>query len=134
VCIDGTSNQFGLKVCNTFPNGKSANAYNVFSSFQNSNVVEIYKRIEKSENQLTYYNSGIGTYARKKASWAYLRQTLDNGVDLMVAWCVVVIYYGCLCLWLKGVTCRHLKRRILDAYTWLSTHYQDGDQIYLFGS
>ncbi|PVF91489.1 hypothetical protein CPB86DRAFT_324101 [Serendipita vermifera] len=92
VCIDGTSNQFGQK---------------------NSNVVEIYKRIEKSKHQLTYYNSGIGTYARKKASWAYLRQRLDNGMDLLIAW--------------------HLKRRILDAYTWLSNHYEDGDQIYLFG-
>ncbi|KAF8878556.1 hypothetical protein BD779DRAFT_1772141 [Infundibulicybe gibba] len=46
VCLDGTSNQFGRN---------------------NTNVIELYDRIVKSENQLTYYNSGIGTYA--KPSW-----------------------------------------------------------------
>ena len=41
----------------------------------------------KTEDQLTYYNSGIGTYA--KPSWKsvrYLLQKLENLVDLAIAW------------------------------------------------
>ncbi|KIJ94688.1 hypothetical protein K443DRAFT_29389, partial [Laccaria amethystina LaAM-08-1] len=45
VCIDGTSNQFGEK---------------------NTNVIELYNLILKKvgDDQRTWYNSGIGTYAR----------------------------------------------------------------------
>jgi hypothetical protein len=41
----------------------------------------------EGSKQLTYYNSGIGTYA--KPSWKslkYLLQVLDNSVDLAIAW------------------------------------------------
>ncbi|EED84510.1 predicted protein [Postia placenta Mad-698-R] len=83
VALDGTMNQFGLK---------------------NSNVVEIYARIIKGEDQLTYYNSGIGTYATP--SWrfglSFLKTRFDSHVDLAIAW-------------------------------WLSEHYKDGDRIFLFG-
>ncbi|KAJ7815719.1 hypothetical protein B0H13DRAFT_1924024 [Mycena leptocephala] len=34
---------------------------------KNTNVIELYGRITKDDTQLTYYNSGIGTYARP--SW-----------------------------------------------------------------
>ena len=30
---------------------------------QNSNIVELYSKIIKDDDQLTYYNSGVGTYA-----------------------------------------------------------------------
>jgi len=93
VCIDGTSNQFGMN---------------------NTNVVELYSRITKSKKQLTYYNSGIGTFARH--SWrssAYWKQVIDNKVDLAIAW--------------------NLAKIIISAYRWLSEHFEDGDRIYLFG-
>ncbi|KAF8328988.1 hypothetical protein F5887DRAFT_897308 [Amanita rubescens] len=93
VCIDGTSNQFGD---------------------YNTNVVELYSRVIESENQLTYYNSGIGTYANLSwASWSSWRQWFDNIVDLAIAW--------------------NFDRVLRGAYRWLSDNYQDGDRIYLFG-
>ncbi len=56
-------------------------------SLQNTNVIELYARIIKDDTQLTYYNSGIGTYARPSvASFRYWRQVLSNKVDLAIAW------------------------------------------------
>ncbi|KAG8795656.1 hypothetical protein FRC12_011628 [Ceratobasidium sp. 428] len=73
VCIDGTSNQFSEK---------------------NTNVVELYSRIKKDENQLTYYNSGIGTYAKPSwRSYNYLKQVLSNTVDLAIAWFVILVLF-----------------------------------------
>ncbi|KAF8749065.1 alternative mRNA splicing, via spliceosome [Rhizoctonia solani] len=93
VCIDGTSNQFSEK---------------------NTNVVELYSRITKDSTQLTYYNSGVGTYARPFWwSFAYLKQQLAGIIDLMIAW--------------------NFDQVIIGAYRWLSDHYQPGDQIFLFG-
>ncbi|QRV96021.1 hypothetical protein RhiJN_24039 [Ceratobasidium sp. AG-Ba] len=92
VCIDGTSNQYSEK---------------------NTNVIELYSHIEKSDTQLTYYNSGIGTYA--KPSWrslSYVKQMVSNGIDLAIAW--------------------NLERVIIGAYRWLSDNYRPGDQIFLF--
>jgi uncharacterized protein (DUF2235 family) len=55
--------------------------------WQNTNVVELYSRIIKDEKQLTYYNSGIGTYAQP--SWRspkYWKQVVANKIDLAIAW------------------------------------------------
>ncbi|KAG8749659.1 hypothetical protein FRC12_013294 [Ceratobasidium sp. 428] len=66
VCIDSTSNQFLKK---------------------NTHVVELYSRIKKDKTQLTYYNSGVGTYARPFWwSLGHLKQQLFNDVDLAIAW------------------------------------------------
>ncbi|KAG1732689.1 uncharacterized protein EDB91DRAFT_1057950 [Suillus paluster] len=93
VCIDGSSNRFGLR---------------------NTNVVELYSQLVKSESQLTYYNSGVGTQARP--TWRFLTYAqywLSSKVDLLIAW--------------------NLEKVILAAYRWISENYQDGDRIYLFG-
>ncbi|KAL0574792.1 hypothetical protein V5O48_007165 [Marasmius crinis-equi] len=95
VCIDGTANQFGRK---------------------NTNVVELYSRIIKGSprDQLTYYNSGIGTYATPSwKSWTYYKQVIGHTIDLALAW--------------------RFDRVLLDAYRWLSDNYIHGDWIYLFG-
>ncbi|THV02718.1 WD40 repeat-like protein [Dendrothele bispora CBS 962.96] len=93
VCIDGTANQFGTK---------------------NTNVVELHSRLVKSDEQLTYYNSGIGTYV-KPSLWSpsYWKQFLKHSADMAVAW--------------------NFKKIVLGAYQWLSENYRDGDQIFLFG-
>ncbi|KAF9524055.1 hypothetical protein CPB83DRAFT_898202 [Crepidotus variabilis] len=93
--IDGTSNQFGDK---------------------NTNVIELYNLILKdtNDNQQTFYNSGIGTYA--EPSWkllAYYKQVLYHQIDLAIAW--------------------DFERTVKAAYKWLSDNYQDGDCIFLFG-
>ncbi|QRV93518.1 hypothetical protein RhiJN_21536 [Ceratobasidium sp. AG-Ba] len=93
VCIDGTSNKF---------------------SDTNTNVVELYNRITKDDTQLTYYNSGIGTYARPFWwSFAYLKQQVMNTVDLAIAW--------------------NFEKVVVGAYRWLSDNYRPGDKIFLFG-
>ncbi|EJD54254.1 WD40 repeat-like protein [Auricularia subglabra TFB-10046 SS5] len=93
VCIDGTSNQFSKK---------------------NTNVVELYSRLEKSDGQLTFYNSGIGTYAEPSwRSWSYYRQVLAHKLDLAFA--------------------LRFERIIISAYAWLVDNYQEGDRIFLFG-
>ncbi|KAF8600993.1 hypothetical protein BDV93DRAFT_446563 [Ceratobasidium sp. AG-I] len=93
VCIDGTSNQFSDK---------------------NTNVIELYSHIKKDDSQLTYYNSGIGTFAEPSwRSYTYMKQVLDNVIDLAIAW--------------------NLEKVIIGAYRWLSDTYQPGDQIFLFG-
>ena len=56
---------------------------------QNTNVIELYSHILKGEDdyQLTYYDSGIGTYARPSwRSWTYLKQVVANKIDLAIAW------------------------------------------------
>ncbi|QRW11150.1 WD40 repeat protein [Ceratobasidium sp. AG-Ba] len=66
VCIDGTSNKFSQK---------------------STNVVELFGHVEKNDAQLTYYNSGVGTYARP--SWRGLsevKKIIGKGLDLVVAW------------------------------------------------
>ncbi|KAF8602111.1 hypothetical protein BDV93DRAFT_406213, partial [Ceratobasidium sp. AG-I] len=93
VCIDGTSNQFSEK---------------------NTNVVELYSHVIKNESQLTYYNSGIGTYAKPtRTSPSHWIKVIASNLDVLFA--------------------GHLEKVIIAAYRWLSDHYQPGDKIYLFG-
>jgi uncharacterized protein (DUF2235 family) len=59
----------------------------LISAPKNTNVIELYARIEKSDNQLTYYNSGIGTYAKPSwRSWSYWKMVVGNQIDLAIAW------------------------------------------------
>ncbi|GBE87201.1 hypothetical protein SCP_1004480 [Sparassis crispa] len=94
VALDGTMNQFGSK---------------------NSNVIEIYARIQKDEHQLTYYNSGIGTYADPYHSspWKRLKLKLSSLLDMAFA--------------------LNFDKIILAAYRWLSENYRPGDQLFFFG-
>ncbi|KAJ2933545.1 hypothetical protein H1R20_g3565, partial [Candolleomyces eurysporus] len=89
VCIDGTANQFGTK---------------------NTNVIELYNLILKGpdDDQCTWYNSGIGTYARPHwRSLKYGKQVLWHKVDLAIAW--------------------NFEKTVQGAYRWLADNYQEGD-------
>ncbi|PPQ84948.1 hypothetical protein CVT25_004461 [Psilocybe cyanescens] len=95
VCIDGTANQFGK---------------------HNTNVVELYSRLVKSDEQLTYYNSGIGTYVKDSESWLSYeawKQSIRHGIDQAFA--------------------TNFKAKVHSAYEWLSENYRPGDRIFLFG-
>jgi uncharacterized protein (DUF2235 family) len=88
VCIDGTANQFGekVRVRGGYPITLLANVVE-----KNTNVIELYNLILKKveHNQRTWYNSGIGTYARPSwKSFKFYRQVLSHKIDLMIAWCV----------------------------------------------
>lgn len=56
---------------------------------QNTNVIELYSRLASNEEQLSYYNSGVGTYAQPSwRSWNYLTQVIDSKIDSAIAWYV----------------------------------------------
>ncbi|EPQ55322.1 hypothetical protein GLOTRDRAFT_42330, partial [Gloeophyllum trabeum ATCC 11539] len=94
VALDGTGNKFGIKY---------------------SNVVDLYGRIMKSDDQRTYYNSGVGTYANasRMLPWRLVQQAVDSAIDLAVA--------------------RNFETMILAAYRWLTENYMPGNRIFLFG-
>ncbi|KAJ6473496.1 hypothetical protein DFH09DRAFT_1266640, partial [Mycena vulgaris] len=95
VSIDGTSNQFGI---------------------HNTNVVELHSRVlvDPRDEQLTYYNYGIGTYVpNRRKTFKYWRQRFDNAVDLAIAW--------------------NFETIVQKAYRWLSDVYRPGDNIFLIG-
>ncbi|KAF9232609.1 hypothetical protein BU15DRAFT_54844 [Melanogaster broomeanus] len=89
VCIDGTSKRFGTK---------------------NTNVVELYSQVVKNATQLTYYTSGLGTFAKIPGPSDNL---VSNTIDMAIG--------------------RNIHTGILAAYRWLSDNYQDGTRIFLFG-
>ncbi|KAG2117068.1 uncharacterized protein F5147DRAFT_567534 [Suillus discolor] len=89
ICIDGTSNKYGDK---------------------NTNIVELYSEMVKDSKQLTYYNSGVGTYAKGHTHWM---KQIESVFDLAFAF--------------------NISRTIMGAYRWLSDTYRPGDKIFLFG-
>ncbi|KAJ8519321.1 hypothetical protein ONZ45_g3731 [Pleurotus djamor] len=94
VGLDGTTNKFNEK---------------------HTNVVALYRLLEKlTSKQLTWYNSGIGTFAN--TSWSILA-SLGKGFTQA----------------LDSVLAFGMQENILRAYEWLSDNYQDGDRIFIFG-
>lgn len=101
---------------------------------KNTNVIELYnlllKEVGENAGQRTWYNSGIGTYARP--SWKslnYYKQALYHKIDLEIAWCVQSP---------DSKSCPNLllviQRFWTNGFGWLSDNYKTGDCIFLFGS
>ncbi|KAJ8486861.1 hypothetical protein ONZ45_g14526 [Pleurotus djamor] len=89
VNIDGTSNQFSVNV---------------------DRIIKIGGDVE----QLVFYNSGIGTYARPSfRSFSYWKQVIYNHIDTAITW--------------------NFEKIIHAAYKWLSENYKPGNRIFLFG-
>ena len=103
---------------------------------KNTNVIELYNLILKKveHNQRTWYNSGIGTYARPSwKSLTFFRQVIEHKIDLAIAWCVnwsLSISYS----HFTTHSFRNFEKTILAAYRWLSDNYEEGDCIFLFGA
>jgi len=100
---------------------------------KNTNVIELYSLIDVWANQETWYNSGIGTYARP--SWKSLKhykKVLWHKIDLAIAW-----WGERSILQTSSLTgsrlFRDFERTVLGAYRWLSDNYQPRDRIFLFG-
>ena len=89
ICCDGTGNEFGRN---------------------NTNVVLTYMLAEKDEEQVVYYDPGVGT-----GGWEYE----EDGVGLRA----------------KGdqATGRGLQKNVEDAYRYLMSRYVPNDHVYLFG-
>ena len=91
ICCDGTGNEI---------------------DDNHSNVLKLYRTLEKSEEQITYYDPGLGTLGAQ-SDWGRIKQNVEKIAGLALG-------YG-------------LDRNVLDAYRFLVTHYEKGDAIYLFG-
>ena len=77
-----------------------------------SNVIRLFRIAERSNEQLVFYDPGVGTIASDNR-WHYFSEKVKGLFGLM-----------------SGAG---LDNGVLDAYRFLAEHYQDGDHIYLFG-
>jgi uncharacterized protein (DUF2235 family) len=91
VCCDGTGNQVEGNL---------------------SNVLKLFRVIQKNDGQRAYYNPGVGTLATDDP-WSRLKENFWSVFGLATG-------YG-------------LDAEILGAYRFLIENYEDGDAIYLFG-
>lgn len=91
ICCDGTGNQIESKL---------------------SNVLKLFRVLQKNEQQLVYYSPGVGTVGDYD-TWQIVKLRVREFLGLATG-------YG-------------LDENVLDAYRFLCTHYADGDAIWLFG-
>jgi hypothetical protein len=92
VCLDGTSNKYDAT---------------------NTNVVKLYAMLDKYDvDQLSYYQTGIGTFA-PPGVWGKFKRWFFTRLDLAIAWL--------------------LEEHVTSAYRFLMRYYEQGDRIYIFG-
>ena len=94
--------------------------------------MELYSRLVANDKQLTYYDSGIGTYVAESNIFVKMKQKIDHTIDMAIATFVLPIY-SAFHASSKYFIYRNHKRITLSAYQWLSENYVEGDRIYLFG-
>ena len=91
VCCDGTDNEVAT---------------------DSTNVLRLFRMLERDEHQVTFYDAGVGTQVDPEAIsvWRkFLSRRLDAAIGLRV------------------------RENVIAAYRFLVKTYQPGDQIYLFG-
>lgn len=91
VCCDGTGNEI---------------------EEQGSNVLKLFKCLELDDEQVGYYDPGVGTISDGRA-WSRMRTQVRGVFGL--------------------ATGAGLDDNVLDAYRFLCRHYEDGDELYFFG-
>jgi uncharacterized protein (DUF2235 family) len=91
ICCDGTGNEVESRL---------------------SNVLKLFRVLQKNEQQLVYYSPGVGTVADYEP-WQLFKLRVREFLGLATG-------YG-------------LDQNVLDAYHFLCTHYEDGDAVWLFG-
>lgn len=77
-----------------------------------SNVLKLFRIARKNNNQCVFYDPGVGTLSQSD-KWSEIRYKFKGVLGLATG-------YG-------------LDDNILKTYAFLIDHYQDGDQIFLFG-
>ncbi|MAY61706.1 MAG: hypothetical protein CML29_05800 [Rhizobiales bacterium] len=91
VCCDGTGNEIGVNM---------------------SSVLKLYRMLQKNDDQIVYYDPGVGTLGQRK-TWGGFSQKLKGILGLATG-------YG-------------LDDDVLGAYRFLAQHYEDGDRVFLLG-
>ncbi|KAG8877598.1 hypothetical protein FRB97_003262 [Tulasnella sp. 331] len=94
MCFDGTGDKFDTK---------------------NTNIVKLFSALEKdrSNEQLCYYQPGIGTYVSPNYMWSKAASKLFKTIDYLLAW--------------------YLDEHIQAGYRYLMNNYREGDKIIIFG-
>jgi uncharacterized protein (DUF2235 family) len=77
-----------------------------------SNVLKLFRIVRKGDDQIVYYHPGVGTLSSADP-WSRLKSNTLLVLGLATG-------YG-------------LDGNVLDSYQFLLDHYDDGDQVYLFG-
>jgi uncharacterized protein (DUF2235 family) len=77
-----------------------------------SNVLKLFRVLDRSENQRVFYDPGIGTI-RERNDWIRLKQNVKGVFGLATG-------YG-------------LDENVLTAYRFLALNFEEDDDIYLFG-
>jgi uncharacterized protein (DUF2235 family) len=91
ICCDGTGNEIGVTI---------------------SNVLKLFRIVEKSDRQRVWYNAGVGTIGQQNP-WTRWMQKVRGVFGL--------------------ATGLGLDDDVLAAYRFLCSTYRDGDRVYLFG-
>lgn len=89
ICFDGTGNEYGVN---------------------NTNVVHVFESILRNENQIAFYDPGVGTFS-------VLGRTLGKKVGILLG-----KTFGA-----------GLQQNIEDGYEYLMNRFTSGDKIFLFG-
>lgn len=92
VCLDGTGNQV--------------------ATVGTTNVLKLYGALEHNDDQLTYYDPGLGTFSLAGA-WTPWSRWITRLGGLAFGW--------------------GLRQNVEEAYTFLLRNWREGDRIYLFG-
>ncbi|KIO29809.1 hypothetical protein M407DRAFT_69969 [Tulasnella calospora MUT 4182] len=81
----------------------------------NTNIVRFFSALEKNkpDQQLCYYQPGIGTYVSPAAAWSPTLKKIAEMIDFAVAW--------------------YLDTHIMGGYRFLMDNYRRGDRICIFG-
>lgn len=91
ICCDGTANE---------------------ATGESTNVLRLYRSLQRDAQQLCYYDGGVGTLADPRAI-TKARKLVLRYLDLGIA---------------LGI-----RENFCEAYAFLVRHYEPGDQVYLFG-
>ncbi|KAG8951723.1 hypothetical protein FRC04_005744 [Tulasnella sp. 424] len=81
----------------------------------NTNIIRLFSLFEKRKpnEQVLYYQPGIGTYLAEGAAWSPTMKGMMEMLDSVFAW--------------------YLDIHIMDGYRFLMKHYNEGDTVCMFG-
>ncbi|MEO7262028.1 MAG: DUF2235 domain-containing protein [Jatrophihabitantaceae bacterium] len=87
---------------------------NQLKAHHSSNVVKLYQLLDLADPslQVGYYDPGVGTFSAQGA-WTPMAQRTTKLLGLAVG-------YG-------------MRQNLGEAYSWLMSHYEEGDRLFLFG-
>ena len=110
VCCDGTGNKYGEN---------------------NTNVVILHSLANEDEEQLAFYDPGVGTGGERASVWVYQENKDSSLMERFFGKMKTVRdKTEDLCNLATG---KGIQQNVEDAYRFLMKNYQEGDRLYIFG-